>query len=337
VDARRAGGAEAVTPLLEVRRLSKVYAASGLSIRRRAGGVRAVDDVSFSIPQGSIVGLVGESGSGKSTVGEILVRLEGSTGGEVLFDGKDIAHLHGAALHAFRRQAQMIFQDPYQTLNPRFRVRQWVEEPLLIHGMGKAGERLGRVKSALAEAELRPPEAFLDRYPHHLSGGQRQRVAIARALVTHPRFIVADEPVSMLDVSIRSGILRLLRRLRDEHGLTILYISHDLSTVRYLCNQVVIMYAGKVMETGATDGIIGQPTHPYTRALIAAVPRGAPASIMDRDTVEGEPPDPIAPPPGCRFAPRCPLAQERCRTEEPLLRPTRGSQTAACHYPVVES
>jgi peptide/nickel transport system ATP-binding protein len=326
-----------VTPLVDVRRLTKIYATSGLSIRRRVGGVRAVDDVSFSIPQGAIVGLVGESGSGKSTVGEILVRLEGSTGGEVLFDGKDIGRLHGSALHAFRRQAQMIFQDPYQTLNPRHRVRQWIEEPLLIHGIGEAGERLERVQSALADAELRPPEVFLDRYPHHLSGGQRQRVAIARALVMHPRFIVADEPVSMLDVSIRSGILRLLRRLRDEHGLTILYISHDLSTVRYLCDQVVIMYAGKVMESGRTEDIVGRPTHPYTRALIAAVPRGAPASIMDRETVEGEPPDPIAPPPGCRFAPRCPLAQERCQTEEPLLRATRVSQTAACHFPVIDA
>ena len=298
------------SPLIQLQQLQKTFA-----LRRRL--VRAVDDVTLAVQGGEIVGLVGESGSGKSTLGELVLRLQRPTGGKVLYRGQDVFTLHGAALRAFRSSVQMVFQDPYQTLNPRFTVRAAVAEPLVIHRVPHS-EHYGRVLEALELAELRPAEHFLGRYPHELSGGQRQRLALARAIVLGPQFLVADEPVSMLDVSVRAGVLNVLKRLRDRLGLAILYISHDLTTVNYLCDRVAVMYLGQIVEIGPTRSVIDRPQHPYTQALISSilVPGRRGRRLVE---VSDRAADPFNLVIGCRFAPRCPEAFDRCWGEMPRL------------------
>lgn len=293
--------------------------------------VKAVDGVSFSITSGDILGLAGESGSGKSTLGELLVRLQKPTSGRVLVGGTDIAELKGPALKRFRANMQMIFQDPYATLNPRFTVERTLTEPLTIHQFDDMRGRVERARVALEMAELRPADKYLPAYPHQLSGGQRQRVAIARAIILQPKFVVADEPVSMLDVSVRSGVLNLLADIRDQLGLTLLFISHDLSTIRYLCNKTAVLYLGKIVEIGCTDRVLGDPIHPYTKALLAAVPIPDPSVTRARLDIPGEIPDPIDLPPGCRFWPRCREHMEICREQEPDLRVVEDGRMAACH------
>lgn len=292
--------------------------------------VRAVDDVSFDITRKKIIGLAGESGSGKTTTGEIISLLQKPTDGKIVFNGVNINDLSGKELVGFRRACQMVFQDPYETLNPRFTVRRSIEEPLLINGWRNEKKRFEKVKDALERAELRPAEDFMYRFPHELSGGQRQRVAIARGIVLDPVLLVADEPVSMLDVSIRAGILNLLRKLRDNMGLSMLYISHDLSTIKYICDEVIIMYLGRIMEKGPTKEVLSQPVHPYTKALIASVPVSDPDVKREEADIKGDLPDQIDIPEGCRFAPRCFSANDRCQSEEPELYSIKKSHQAAC-------
>jgi len=285
-------------------------------LSRNTRELKAVDDVSFSVRDREILGFAGESGSGKSTLGELIAHLQDITSGRILYLGDDITEFSRSELKKFRSSLQMVFQDPYETLNPRFTVLQTVMEPLKIHDIGRDFfQRVELVKKALARAELRPPEDFLERFPHQLSGGQRQRVALARAIVVEPDFIVADEPVSMLDVSIRAGILNLLKRLRDEMGASILYISHDLATIRYICDRTAILYLGRIMELGDTEELINNPAHPYTEMLLRAVPVSDPDRERERVDPRGEIPDPIDLPNGCRFHPRCPEAFAPCGFE----------------------
>lgn len=299
--------------------------------REKQQFVRAVDGVSFSIRAGEIIGIVGESGSGKTTVGMTALRLYEPTGGTITFMGEDITTHSGDRLQNFRRQAQIIFQNPYESLNPRSTVFESVVEPLRLNKIGTKDEHLERVLQALERAEISPPENFLDRYPHELSGGQRQRLAIARAIVIEPKFLVADEPVSMLDVSIRAGILNLLKQLSQTLETAILYVSHDLSTVRYICDRTMTMYAGKLIELGDTNTVIDEPLHPYTQLLIKAIPEVDPDVKRERVLLEGEVPNLVNPPTGCRFHPRCPFVMDRCRVEEPSLQEVKPKHWAACH------
>jgi peptide/nickel transport system ATP-binding protein len=293
-------------------------------------GVRALDDVSFHLAQGSVLGLVGESGSGKSTLANLLVGLEVPTSGRVLFQGEDLTKFASAERRAFHRRVQMIFQDPYASLNPRFTVRRTVEEPLIIHSYPRH-EREQRVIEALERSELRPARAFLDKYPHEMSGGQRQRVAIARAIVLEPAVLVADEPVSMLDVSVRAGVLRLLRSLIDRLGMALIFITHDLSLIGQICDELMILYRGRVAEFGAADAILDHPLHPYTKQLMAAVPvpdaRRPPAELPSLLFGSASVGEVLA---GCGFAPRCIHANDICRTKAPALRRLSDGQEAAC-------
>jgi oligopeptide/dipeptide ABC transporter ATP-binding protein len=301
-----------------------VLSVAGLSKSFRA--VKAVRDVSFSIPRGKTFGLVGESGSGKSTTARLVLRLVEPTAGSISFRGRDLAGLSPGDLRAERRHMQMIFQDPFGSLNPRMSVRDTLVEPQLVHGIGTPTEQLRTAERLLAEVSL--PRAALDRYPHEFSGGQRQRIAIARALATNPEMIVADEPVSALDVSVQAQVLNLMRDLQDRHGTTMLFISHDLRVVQFMCDEIGVMYLGEIVEQGPRDRIYGAPAHPYTQALLASAPGKAGGQ---RARLQGEVPSAHAVPSGCAFRTRCPHAFERCTTEKPAMRDIGAGQKAACH------
>jgi len=314
--------------LVEVRGLVKHYAGerSWFGLGRPRAPVRAVDDISFTIAAGRTLGLVGESGSGKTTVGRTMLRLQEPTAGKVLFDGHDVFALDSAKLRALRRRMQIVFQDPYSSLNPRMTVGQTLREPLEIHHLA------GEVSALLEEVGL--DAEFARRYPHELSGGQRQRVGIARALSVEPQFVVCDEPVSALDVSVQAQVLNLLADLQARRRLTYLFIAHDLAVVRHIADDVVVMYLGKIVERAPAAQIYTQPRHPYTHALLSAVPQPDPRAAKQRVVLVGDIPSPAHPPPGCPFHPRCPHPKksERCRTDPPPLREIVPRHFAACHY-----
>jgi oligopeptide transport system ATP-binding protein len=309
----------ASTALIKVENLKKTFAGSrGFFSRTRTGDVKAVQDVSFQVKKGETLGLVGESGCGKSTIGRCIIKLEEPTSGAVLFDGKRLDTINSTELRDYRRRVQAVFQDPFSSLNPRMTVEQIVGEPLLVHGLEKDAQ-----KRRLSTAKLLDlcglPKRILDSYPHEMSGGQRQRTGIARALILNPDFILCDEAVSALDVSIQAQIIKLLEDLRDELGLTYLFIAHDLSVVRHISHRVAVMYLGRLIELAEVDELFENPKHPYTQALLSAVPIPDPAVERTRrlEIIEGEIPSPINPPSGCVFHPRCPLADDTCRLGVP--------------------
>jgi oligopeptide transport system ATP-binding protein len=317
--------------LLEVQNLSKHFPVGGGMFGQRRGVVRAVDDISFAIRRGETLGLVGESGCGKTTTGRCILMLERPTSGRILFEGRDLTTLDQTALRPVRRKIQVIFQDPYSSLNPRMTVGQIIAEPLAVHGIvPDRGARATRVRDLLRHVGLLPQHA--DRYPHELSGGQRQRVGIARALAMEPTLIICDEPVSALDVSIQAQIINLLEDLQAEFGLTYLFIAHDLSVVRHISDRVAVMYLGKIAEITERKALYDDPLHPYTKALLAAVPIPDPELEQRRERVVlgGEVPSPLNPPSGCVFHPRCPIAIDRCPREVPALREVRPAHWAAC-------
>ena len=323
-------------PILEVSQLQKHYPLGrgiiGSLLSQSEVIVRALDGVTFSMNKGEILGLVGESGSGKSTTALSILGLAIPTNGSIHFNGENVIEkLKGKNRLAVRRQMQMIFQDPYEALNPRQTIFQIVSEPLEVHHITRdKSEKKQRVITALEQAGLKPPETYLDRYPDELSGGQRQRVVIAAALILQPQLLVADEPVSMLDVSIRAEILNLLRQLRDDHGISILYITHDLATAGFFTDRIAVMYLGRIVEIGPTADILQHPKHPYTRALISVIPVPNPRKRRERVILQGEIPNPTNIPTGCRFHPRCPIAIDECRKIDPQLLPETAVHQTAC-------
>ena len=320
-------------PLIKVVNLKKWFPVrKGIKFLGKREYVKAVDGVTFHINEGEVFGLAGESGCGKTTTGRTVLRLVEPTAGEVFFDGQNIFKIEEEELRKLRKKMQIIFQDPYESLSPRMTIFDIISEPIRVHKLVQSyEEQVELVSKTLERVELVPPEEFLHRYPHELSGGQRQRAAIARALVLNPKFIVADEPVSMLDVSIRAGILKLMLGLRDEMGLSYLFITHDLATTRHVCDRLAIMYLGKIVEMGDVEDLVREPIHPYTEALLAAVPVPDPTAERIKVIISGEVPSSINPPPGCRFHPRCPYAKEICRKKEPGLVNVEVGRQVACH------
>ena len=293
--------------------------------------LRAVDGVDLTVERGQTLGLVGESGSGKSTLARCITRLYAISAGQLLFDGTDITTFGHRRLRPFRRRAQMIFQDPSSSLNPHRRVRDILAEPLLVHGIRARRAVPARLRELMDLVGL--PAVYLNRYPHEFSGGQRQRIGIARALAMEPELIVADEPVSALDVSVQAQIVNLFDDLRERLSLTYVFIAHDLGVVRQVSTRVAIMYLGSIVETGATDAVFGQPAHPYTEALLSAIPVPKVGARRERIILTGEIPSPVDPPKGCKFVTRCPIAAEICRADRPVLRPLGDGRTVACHFP----
>ena len=315
--------------LLEVRNLVKYFPVRRGILSRVSDYVRAVDGVSFSIRRGETFGLVGESGCGKTTTGRAILRLVEPDAGEILFDGVDLGTLGSEDLRLYRRDMQIIFQDPYASLNPRMSVNAIVGEPFAIHGIAKGAERRRRVAELLETVGLDPKAGA--RYPHEFSGGQRQRIGIARALALKPRLIVADEPVSALDVSIQAQIVNLLSDLQAQFGLTFLFISHGIPVIEHISDRIGVMYLGKLVEVGTSAQICSSPKHPYTQALLSAVPVPEPGRKRERIVLQGDVPTPIHPPSGCRFHTRCPIAVDRCRVDEPPLRRLQDGRLGACH------
>jgi len=294
--------------------------------------VRAVDGISFDVKKGEIFGLAGESGSGKTTTGRLIVRLTDPTGGKIYFREKEITNIPGRDFKKFRTKMQIIFQDPYESLNPKMIIQDIIAEPLRVQGVKNESEIRERVNKTLEDVELYPPQEFTYRFPHELSGGQRQRVAVARGLIVQPEFMVADEPVSMLDVSIRAEVLNLMIELVKKYQVSFLYITHDLALARHMCDRLAIMYLGKIVEKGPSDDIIYEPLHPYTKALILAVPVPDPTSRRTEVVIKGEIPSPINPPSGCRFHTRCPAYMgDICRQQEPPLKSQGKDHYVACH------
>jgi peptide/nickel transport system ATP-binding protein len=324
-----------LAPLLDLRNLVKEYpVTSGAVLRRKVAAVHAVSDVSFSVPTGTTFGLVGESGCGKTTIGKMIVALERPNSGAVTLGGVDVSKLHGSELRRKRRDLQLMFQDPHSSLDPRMRVGTIIGEPLAVQHIGSRRAQRDRVFELLSEVGL--PRNAVERYPHEFSGGQRQRIGLARALTLNPRLIVADEPVSALDVSIRAQVLNLMKRLQASHGLTYVVISHDLAVVKYMAERIGVMYLGKLVELGSAQDIYERAAHPYTAGLIATIPVPEPAAERAKQgvAIKGELPSPVNPPSGCRFRTRCQFAQERCAAEEPQLRSFGPGHVAACHFPL---
>jgi oligopeptide/dipeptide ABC transporter ATP-binding protein len=324
--------------LIEVKNLVKYFPIKrGVIRQKEIGAVKAVDDISFDVRSGETLGLVGETGCGKSTTARLLIRLLDPTSGQVLFEGEDIAQRKGEGLKALHREMQMVFQDPYSSLNPRKTVGSIIAEPFVIHGLHKGeGERKKLVQELMDRVGLNPEH--YNRYPHEFSGGQRQRIGVARAIALEPKVLVADEPVSALDVSIQAQVLNLLRSLQREMGLTLIFIAHDLSVVRHMCDRVAVMYLGKIVEVAPSDALYAFPRHPYTGALLSAVPVPDPtAGRRERQLLSGDVPSPANPPSACRFHTRCPKAQEVCSLQEPVLELKGTEDMTACHFPLTEA
>ena len=320
--------------LLDVRGLVKYFPIKRGFFRRTVGTVKAVDDISFDIREGETLSLVGESGCGKSTTARSIIRAYEPTAGEILFktedgDSIDLAQLSLVEMRPIRRQLQMIFQDPFSSLNPRMNIYEIISEPLLVHGIGSSSEREDRVAELLRVVRLRPE--YMRRYPHAFSGGQRQRIGIARALALNPRLILADEPVSGLDVSVQAQVINLMMDLQDSLGLTYLFVSHDLSVVKQISNRVVVMYVGRIAEIGTPQELFDSPKHPYTAALMSSVPKPHPSQRTKRYVLEGEVANPANPPTGCYFHPRCPFATDQCKVEVPPLVKSKDGRYVSCH------
>jgi oligopeptide transport system ATP-binding protein len=319
--------------LLTVDHLNKDFmAGNGLFSTRFGAKVSAVKDVSFEIASGETLGLVGESGSGKSTTGRCIIRLTNPTSGKILMDGQDVAHLRGKALKNFRKEVQIVFQDPQASLNPRMTIGEIIREPLIIHQIGTKAEQIATAKDLLEIVGLN--SEHINRYPHEFSGGQRQRIGIARALALRPKLIICDEPVSALDVSIQAQVLNLLKSLQDEFGLTYLFIAHDLGVVQHISDRVAVMYLGVIVELGEVNALYGSPHHPYSQSLLSAIPVPDPKEQKTRKRIllAGDPPSPIDPPSGCRFRTRCPIAQSICAEQVPEMREVEPTHFCACHF-----
>jgi len=318
-----------VTPLLEARGLRRYFRSKAHPFASERV-VRAVDGVDLVVAKGETLAIVGESGCGKSTLGRLLLRLIEPDEGEIIFDGQPVTALSEAAMRPLRAGMQMIFQDPFASLNPRYRVSQIIGEPMAVHGLGGSAEQAARVASLLKLVGLTPEHA--GRFPHEFSGGQRQRIGIARALASQPRLIIGDEPVSALDVSIQAQVINLLEELKQRFDLTLIFISHDLGVVRHVSDRVAVMYLGQIVESAPTDALYERPTHPYTQALLSAIPVRDPRLKQSRPIIGGDVPSPSKPPPGCRFNTRCPHARARCRSEMPALAPFGSDHLVACHF-----
>ncbi|MFC4735086.1 ABC transporter ATP-binding protein [Bacillus daqingensis] len=316
-------------PLLQVKNLKKFFPIKGGVFGRRIGDVQAVNDVSFDVYEKEVLGIVGESGCGKSTTGKSILRLIEPTAGDVLFEGKDVTALSQEEMRKMRRDMQIIFQDPYASLNPRHKIEKILGEPLIVHGIGTKEERRKKVEEILQIVGLPPEHA--SRYPHQFSGGQRQRIGIARALIVRPKLIICDEPVSALDVSIQAQVLNLMEDLQEQFGLTYVFIAHDLSVVKHISDRIGVMYLGKMVELADKEDLYAEPLHPYTQSLLSAVPEPDPDLKKERIILEGDVPSPANPPSGCPFHTRCPHVMEECRTVVPEFREIRANHFAACH------